>query len=217
MIYFYVVLLMLIVLLIFCALRKCIKCPAKIGVLSSITLILLLLRYISLFILYISKSINYIYILKSFYFIYIICIPICSLIITYIIMRNDKLNFMYVIIVSMVIIAVYGIFISRIPICISINNDCGLGYVMSLTDFSFCMDVFSLMVNIVFLIIGISFFNNKNSLGVFLMMLAALVSVICIVISYAGIYNMPQCILGEYLWIMTLNYCLGKVKKRDNA
>lgn len=215
-IYFYIVLLLLNVIIILCALDRCVKCPAKIGILSSIVLVLLLARYISLFIMYISKNINYMYMLKPFYFLYVICIPICSLIITYIVIRNDKLKFMHVIIISSVIIVIYELLITKIPVYISINEDCGLGYVMVLKEYSFFIDIFSLIVNIIFLLVAISLFNKKNTYALFLMMLAALTSIICIVISYTGIYTMPQCVLGELLWIITLNYCLGKVKKRNN-
>lgn len=214
MVYLYILLLLLSVLLIFSAANKCRRCPPKIGLLSIVVLILLLCRYFSLLIMYICKNINYMYILRPFYFIYVICIPICGLIMIYILMRNDKLNFMYILVISMVIIATYEILISKIPINISLYDDYGFGYVMKLTKFSFYIDVFTLVVNVIFLTLAIRLLNRKNTFAISLMVLAALVSIIGVIIPYLGVYVTPQCIFGEVFWIITLNYCLEKLRKR---
>lgn len=214
MIYIYITSLLLTIILIFSALVKCAECPPKICILSSAVLVLLILRYISLFIMYMSKNINYIYMLKPFYFIYFLCIPLCGLISVYILIRNDKINFMYILLISFVIIIVYEIVMLKMQIYISISDDYGFGYVMYLTKYSIYMDVFNLAVNIVFLLTAISFLNKKNIVGMFFIMLAALTSIIGMVFMYIGKYNVPQYILGELFWIMALNYSLEKVRKK---
>ncbi len=211
---FYLILLIIFIFTIFSSLFSCFYCPVKIKILSIIVLLLLLIRNISLIIMCIVENINYMYLLKPAYFVYIVCIPICIFICMYILIRNDKINFIYVLIFSLLIIITYFISISFAKVYIEMFKYYNLGYVMRLYN-PIYTDVFSLSINcsVIVFTIGIISRLKKVEIGPVLLIISAVASVLSILASYININIMPQYLFGELFWVITLNYFLHKVEK----
>lgn len=215
-VYIYLILLLLTLLSILFGIKLCIKGPKKIRILSGIVLMLLLLRYVSLFIMYINNNISYMYIMKPVYFIYFTCIPIISAIVLYILLRKENINFLHITLGSLAFILMYFLFFSKVNVYISMINDSALGYKMNLQYNFWYIDILYLLINILFLMLSINAINRSsiNKKGIILLVCSALATTVAIILPYIGINFMPQYIWGELMWISTLNYCLNKVKKR---
>lgn len=215
-VYIYLILLLLVLLSVLFGMNLCLKGPKKIRMLSGIVLMLLLLRCISLFIMYINNNISYMYIMKPVYFVYLVCMPICSVISLYILLRRDSINFLHITLAALAFIVVYFLLISKVNIYITMINDSALGYTMNLNHNFWYIDIAYLLINIFFLMLSINAINNLsiNKEGIALIVFSALSTIIAIILPYLGINIMPQYVWGELMWILTLDYCLNKVKKK---
>lgn len=215
-VYIYLILLLLALLSVLFGISLCVKGPKKIRILSCVVLILLLLRYVSLLIMYVNKNISYMYIMKPVYFVYFACIPIVSSIVLYILLRRDNINFLHITLGSLAFIIVYFLLISRVTIYITMINDSALGYNMNLHHNFWYIDIVYLSINTFFLMLSINAIGNLNinKEGIILAVCSALSNIVAIILPYIGVNFMPQYIWGELMWIITLNYCLNKVKKR---
>ncbi|AGK96250.1 hypothetical protein [Clostridium pasteurianum] len=216
MVYIYLILLLLVLLSVLFGIGLCLKGPKKIRALSSIVLIFLLLRYISLFIMYINNNLSYMYIMKSVYFLHFVCIPISGAIILYILLRRDRINFLHITLGALAFIIIYFFMFSKVTVYISMINDSSLGYSMNLQHNFWYIDIIYLVINMFFLMLAINAISNSNinKMGIILVVCSALCTTVAIILPYIGIEIMPQYIWGEFMWISTLNYCLHKVKKR---
>lgn len=215
-VYIYLILLVLILLSVLFGISLCVKGPKKIRMLSGIVLMLLLLRYISLLVMYINKNISYMYIMKSAYFVYFACIPIGGAIVFYILLRRDTINFLHISLGSLAFIVVYFLLFSKVTVYITMINDSALGYNMNLQHKFWYIDIAYLLINVLFLMASINVIDNPNinKQGIILVICSALSTTVAIILPYIGINLMPQYIWGELMWITTLDYCLNKVKKR---
>jgi len=215
-VYIYLILLLLVLLSVLSGINLCLRCPKRIRILSFTILILLFLRYVSLFIMYINNNIGYMYIMKSIYFVYLACIPISGIIILYILSRKDNIKFLHITIGSFTFLIMYFLLFPKVSVSIGIIKDAALGYSMNLQNNFLYIGIVYFALNIVLLMFYIDIINssNTNRTGMILAVCSSLSTVTAVILPYIGIEIMPQYLWGEFMWIITLNYCLSKVKKK---
>lgn len=217
--YTYITLLLLIIIAIFLGIKLCIQVPNKIKIISCITLILLFLRYISLLIMFLDSNIKNIYMLKSFYFLYFACVPILGAISLYILLRNDNINFQYVVIISFIYIFIYCVFILKIHANVVLFYNYNFGYVISLANNYWYVDAIYLFINVAFLITSVNIFNKDRSdkIGSTLVIFAALTTIVIIIFPYLFNNFIPQYCFNELLWVIVLDYCLAKIGRKNKV
>ena len=213
--YTYIILLLLIIIAILVGIKLSAGVPNKIKILSSITLILLFLRYISLLIIFLQDNIKYMYMLKLFYFLHFTCIPILGIICLYILLRNDNINFQYVLMASFVYIILYFIWILRTSANVILFNNYNFGYIINLANNLWYVDIIYIFINVSFLIAAVNIFNKDRSdkVGGALVIFAALSTIVIIMLPYLVDNFIPQYVLNELMWVIAMDYCLAKVKK----
>lgn len=212
-IFTYIFLLLLMLIIITNGIRFCFKyAPLKIRILSLFALIALACRYITLLIFYMHKSINYLYSLRVLYFLNILCIPIMAFIILYILFRSDKIKFELIIIISFVLVLLFSIIFINAKINLFVSDNSF--YTMTINSAIF-VNAFYLIINILFMVTSIFILNksNINKVGVILILLASTVAICEMILSFIGIALLPEKIVGDILWAITLNYALYKLKK----
>lgn len=212
----YITLLLLIIFAILVGLKLCTRVPNKIKVLSSITLFLLLLRYISLFAMFLEDNSKYMYMSKPLYFLYFACVPILGFISSYILWRNDKINFRYMAMVSYIYIIMYFVCILKIPANVLLFYKYNFGYIINLNSNFWYIDILYLLINIAILIIAVRIFNKNGSdkIGSTLVIFASLSTIVIIMLPYLLHNFIPQYVLNELLWVIALDYCLLKIGKK---
>jgi len=214
--YAYVTLLLLVIFFTLLGFKIVINAPKKIKILSTVVFILILMRYAALLIMLLQSNLKYMYMLKAFNFLYFIFVPICGMISIYILIRNDKINFFHINLISLVIIVLYFLLIFKMPVNIGLLPNYTLGYTISVGNNFFYLDILYLICNIVFLIVSVNIFNKSRSdkIGSCLAIFAALITIVIIMLPYLIDNLLPQYVLGELLWIITLDYCLRKIEKK---
>lgn len=191
---------------------SCKYAPAKIKIASIFTLTLLVIREISLLILFFCENIAYLYYLKPLVFLNIISIPLAAVICLYIFMRSDKINFSYSFIFGSIILILYIILMIKIPYGIQIGQK--FGYYISLLN-PLPAAYFYVTVNTISMIVCILQIGKPvvNNVGLYLVVLAALASVAEALMSLMGLEFLPYNIIGDACWVFVLNYALMRLKK----
>ncbi|MHC1684249.1 MAG: hypothetical protein AB6733_15040 [Clostridiaceae bacterium] len=213
MFYLYTLVLLFITLVVCFSFKYCIKAPKKIKVLSMVAFTILLLRYITLLILFYSSRITYLYNFKYSFFMQLCGIPILILIVLYITIRNTKINFNYIYLLAIIFFAIYLGVVVRNEISLGIFVDYKFGYFMSFTN-QYIL-VYYGAINIFALIFTLSLlYETRDKIAIFISSLAALVSTIEVVANLMGIMLMPQYIFGELLWIVSMVYLVIKISKK---
>jgi hypothetical protein len=186
--------------------------PLKIRFLSLSALIALSLRYIALLVFLVTGNIKNIYLLKPLMFLNLLCLPVLALIAIYIYARNDKIKFNYCIICSNLLLVIYIASIIKLPISIEIYGS--LGYIMSFNKQLLGYGTYLIFNTIVFFN-AIMFLGNKTSdkLGKWLILTAALVTIIEVIMRISGMIILPALLFGDVIWIITADYTLNKLKK----
>lgn len=215
--YAYVTLLLLVIFFVFFGFKVVNKVPKKIRNLSIITLIFILIRYTVLILMFLQDNLKYMYMLKVFYFLYFISIPMCGMISLYILLRSDKINFSNVSLISLILITLYLITILKIPADITLSSNYVLGYTIKLENNFFYIDILYLIFNVIFLIISVNIFNKNKSdkFGSSIAIFSSLSTIVTIMLPYVVDNVLPQYVIGELLWSVTLVYCLKKIEKNN--
>lgn len=185
--------------------------PNKIRLICTIVFIGIVLRYLCLLVLFLVSNINYLYILKPFYFLNLICIPIGALIALYILIRNDKIKFSYIFLITGVLIVAYSYLIYSSSV--KIETSSLYGYYMEFINSPYIYVVYMLFSVLFALIILLNLKENIYKIGVILVILSSL-TLICegmLSLSSKGIFE--TFIISDIFWILTLNYGVRKLKK----
>lgn len=214
-VYTYSCMLLLIAILILIGFYICLKVPTKIKFMSIIIFVLFMLMYTSIFIMFIFQNMNYMYMLKPFNFLYYICIPICGVISAYIANKTYAIKFSCIIVPALILIFLYFFIISKLNVNLSIMKDYSLGYEMNIKNGNFILDIIYFFINILFIIISVLILNKRssNKIGAFFILMASLVTVISIIVSYSLEVNIFQNIISQAAWILCFNYCLTIIRK----
>ena len=212
-IFTYIFLLLFMLIIIINGIIVCFKyAPLKIRILSLFVLVLLGFRFVTLIIFYIHESINYLYLLRTLYFADILCIPIIAFIVLYILSRNDKIKFKFIIVISSILVLLFYFLIinGRINLILSNNSF----YTMTISSSS-VVNILYIIINIFLIIFSIFMINksNVNKMGFTLILIAAIVVICEIGLSFIKVAPFSEKILGDMAWVATLNYALYELKK----
>ena len=181
----------------------------KIKIFSMLIFFLLILRYLSLAILMTCKSIMFLYILKPFFYLNYLSIPMLSMVTIYIIMRNEKFQLKNIFVASLILAFGYFIILANIPNYIELSNYYGYKMYLQRPEFIY---LFKVLINTLFLIFAINLLdkNHLDKKGIYLIISAALMSIIEIVLTMVGIKIFQENILSDFIWILAFIYALNK-------
>ena len=181
----------------------------KIKIFSMLIFFLLILRYLSLTILMTCKSIIFLYILKPFFYLNYLSIPMLSMVTIYIIMRNEKFQLKNIFVASLILTFGYFIILANIPNYIELSNYYGYKMYLQRPEFIY---LFKVLINTLFLIFAINLLdkNHLDKRGIYLIISAALMSIIEIVLTMVGIKIFQENILSDFIWILAFIYALNK-------
>lgn len=210
--YVYFILLAVMALILFIGLRIGIKfAPKKIKILSIFVFVSLLVRYSTLFILFFSKDIKYLFLLKPFFFLNLIFIPIAAAISFYIFSRNTKIKVDYLFGIMFILIFVYIIVMNIYSPRINIVKD--YGYSMIFNE-EYIYEVY-IIINTIFFMLSVIFWERKNinGFGIKMILVSSILTIIGIILACRGINPLPESIIGDIAWVITLEYGLYKLKK----
>lgn len=211
-IYIYFLLIMFMFIVIYEAFKKNNKySPIKIKILCTIVLMGMLLRYLTMFLMFIVQNIRYLYLLKPLYFLNFICIPIIAFIIFYILVRNDKINFSYMFFISFLLVGFYIFFIYKYPITLKV--DIYYGYFIEIMQVPYAYVIYMIFNMCAIIFAGNLYNKNVNRKGIVLVILSASILIIEAILSFIGKEIFLNIVLSDILWIISLNYLLGKLKK----
>ncbi|MBV7272151.1 hypothetical protein JMF89_02065 [Clostridiaceae bacterium UIB06] len=187
--------------------------PTKIRVAVSIVVLMIIMRYVSLLILSLTYNIKYLYLLKPFFFLNFIAVPLLALIVLYIFIRKDNINFSYIFGVIAVLIVLYVGMIHKYVILVQVNDV--YGYTMYFAKNMYLYWVF-IILNTVILFLDMAFIKDKNvnKLGMILVVTASLVTISEYVLWVIGMKILPENIAGDMLWAVSMVYALNRMKKK---
>lgn len=187
--------------------------PKKIKYITLCSLILVLLRYVSLIVLFINEKPLYLYLLKPIMFLEVIYIPIIGFVTLYMLSRNERIKLSYFYILLAVFTAFYLFVTIKSPVNTTISEF--YGYMISLKQ-NYGLYIVLSMINTIYLVISIKAYGFKysNKLGIVLVTLASIATIVTILISLFGKEFFGIKLIGEIMWVITLVYSLSKFKKR---
>lgn len=207
-VYIYLFMLLLIIYLCCSAILKSFKCPIKIKIIGICILSVLILKYISLFILFLVKNIAYTYFLKYVVLLNIICVPALFILMLLIFIRSKKLNISYIIGAILVFVILYLYVVIKMPGVIIPASDYGFGYVISFGFYKPYI-LFVYIIVYIFILTLCGFFMGKpyaNKKGISLLMMSLLVNLIEKIVLLIGTMIMPEYLLGEIICLICVHY-----------
>lgn len=187
----------------------------KIKVMAFIIIVAMMLRYISIFIMYFSRSIKYLYLLKIPFFLNLLSIPIIVFTVLYIFMRKDNIKFYYIFIITAVLCAAYAIMMYKCEAVLQNLEECKLilGYTFVLSNYYIYWIYIVFNTLVIFFVLGFVNKRSANKLGIYMVLLAACITIIELILWLMGIKILAENILGDVSWIIVFMYALSKVKK----
>lgn len=211
--YGYIFIIFIVLILMFEALYISKFSPTKIRVAVSIVILIVIMRYVSLLILSLVYNIRYLYLLKPFFFLNFIAAPLLALIVLYIFIRKDNINFSYIFGVIAVLIVLYVGMIYKYAILIQVNDV--YGYTMYFAKNMYLYWVFIILnTAILFLDMALIKDKNVNKLGMILVATASLATIAEYILWIIGIKIFPENIAGDMLWAVSMVYALNRIKKK---
>ncbi|MCY6483181.1 hypothetical protein OW763_02275 [Clostridium aestuarii] len=211
-IYIYLVLLLFMIVVIYEGLTKSSKyAPTKIRRLSRGVFVGMLLRYITLLIMFAVQNIKYIFIVKPIYFLNLICVPMAALITIYILIRSEKINFSHMFFISGILTIIYAFIIYKYPVITML--DLKYGYYMKFIKMEYICGAY-ILINIFLIMIAINFCNkNVDNKGIALIIISSITLIIENMLIILGKPIFMESVIGEILWLVSLNYVINKLKK----
>jgi len=183
--------------------------PKKIKAITICSMLLILLRFLSLFLLLIYEKMQYVYLLKPFVFLELIYMPIVIFICTYMFSRNEKikLNFFYGL--CIVFLIIYFALILRAPLYANLSHIYGYSITLKNSIYSYLV---LLSINSFVFILGFKVYGFKyaDKVGAILLILSSLIAIVSIAVSVIHPNFVGIILLGELFWVVTLDYGLRK-------
>lgn len=212
--YIYIFLLLIMIILLFISFNLRVNCPKKIKAITTIVIICIALRYAVLLILFLVNNIKYLYLLKPLFFMNLIAVPIITLTVLYIFMRNDSINFSYIFTAMAAIILLYVITMFKNKCLIENYNNCG--YIITFLQGKYIYWTYTIWNTIIlFFTIILMNKNNVNKLGMILIMVSSMIAIAEYIILIVGI-TMPEIgLIDDSMWMIALLYALHKVKRKN--
>lgn len=208
----YFLLLFIMILLLYEGMIFCLyHAPIKIRIMSCIVLNLMMFRYIALLILLIVKNQNYLYLLKPLVYTNFLCIPICGIISAFVFARNSEIKLKKILLLFVILVIAYFMIIYNSSGNTYISDIYGHTIKLQLED---CFYVTSLVINSIFIVMGIKLFNKTYSskLGASLIVISASITLIAVLLISINTSS-DFLALSDISWILTMVYGLKKVKR----
>ena len=212
-IFLYLILLLLIIFILGNILFSIYKnAPAKLKFITSILLVMLILRYVSLILMFVLQNVQNIYTLRLAVSLNLISIPCVLLLSYYIFLRRDglKINFMFSILVSLSLL--YFAVMKFVPISFKIHKV--YGYLMNYSLNGWIEITYILILSLILMFCIVSY-GSKGSISSGI--IAVMVSVMVLIGEYTlillGFIVDHNTLIGEFMSLLVLNYALGTLKK----
>ncbi len=186
--------------------------PGKIKHITVIALILVLLRYISLLLLYLNQRVLYVYLLKPIMFLEIVYLPVIGFICIYIFSRNDKIKLNYFYFISTMFLIVYLFIAVKAPIKTTLSEFYGYTIILE-KDYN--MYLMLCIINTICFVMGIRAYGYKysNKLGSLLILISSLLTLASVLLAIVDMRFFGAKLVGEILWVITMIYGLRKFKQ----
>lgn len=214
-IYIYLTLILSMILILALGYKNSVKrAPNKIKLVSLAAIIAMALRIIMIIIFFIIDNMRYLYFLKPFYFMDFISVPMAAMVVIYILNRNDRIKFLWVFPICGVLVAAYAYLIYKYECILHIDNLCG--YYMEFFNAPYIY-VGYMLTNVLFIILIIMIYRkNIDKCGVALVVLSCVILICENLMHLFGMDIFHNLILGDILWMITLNYSIIKIKKASS-
>ncbi len=212
MVYIYLVLIFLALILIYMGVEDCNKfAPLKIKFLCNIVYLGLLIRFIILFMFTIWNNIIYVYYVSPAYFLNYLVIPIAALISYYVLIRSNKAKFVLIISLSAFICIQY--IISNIIFDAKLYTNSSFGYWFSLMHINILNAVYVVTFFLVLIATLMNYKKIKDSYGKKMLLFSSIFSIVEGFIFIMKINFFPVLVINDICWMLTLNYCIKKLKR----
>lgn len=186
--------------------------PAKVKVITSILLVMLIFRYVSLILMFVLQNVQKIYILRLAISLNLVAIPCALLLSYYIFLRRDglKINFMFIILVSLSL--VYFAVMKFVPISFKIHKV--YGYLMNYNLNGWIEITYILILSLI-LMFCISSYGSKGSIssGIIAVMFSSMLLIGEYILILLGFNIDHNILIGEFIALLVLNYSVGTLKK----
>lgn len=211
--YIYVILLLLGTVVPIIGIGISLNAPKKLKLISISSFTAILFRYIILWIFFLSTNITYLYLFKVLFFNNIFVIPIIALEEIYILWRNNKIRFDYIIFISIGMVAMYLYLIYNSVVTVHISRNFLLGYTSTII-YNKIIYYIQIVINSIVLSIIIFLLSNnsKEKIGMSLVAIASFITVIETIMYLLNYLVFPQYLLGEIIWSLSLIYLFSKMK-----
>lgn len=210
--YIYFLLIIFLIIFVFENLRKNNKfSPFKIKILCNIVLTFMLIREITLLVMFVASNIANLYLFKVTYFLNIVYIPIIALIIIYILFRSNKIKVIYIFFTGAFLLGIYLYFMCTLGTYIKIDISCG--YFMKLFKGE---KIYILHIIFALFCIGAALIMYSKSIykiGIILIITTCIVFIIETLFYVIGKGIFVNIIISDVFWSISLNYALSKLKK----
>lgn len=209
----YYIFLLLIIFLSFFILRKNYKySPKKIKIYLAFIITLFLLRHIALLALCALESSKYIYYLKPIIYLDHITIPLMVLAITYVYQRSETLKFTGSYIILAIALIIYIVLLRYGKVTVEVSHL--YGYIVKLNNetyiFLYSLILLGIMMVANVLLLDQPFVNKK---GIWLIIFSIVVVMMEEVIVIGGIKLFPYSVIGEFIFLIIINFVINGFKK----
>ncbi|WP_291583338.1 hypothetical protein [Clostridium sp. UBA6640] len=186
--------------------------PEKIKHITVMALILVVLRYISLLLLYLNQRPLYMYLLKPIMFLEIVYLPIIGFICIYIFSRNDKIKLNYFYFISTIFLVIYLFIAVKAPIKTTLSELYGYTIILE-KDYN--MYLILCIINTIYFVMGIRACRYKysNKLGSLLILISSLLTLTSVLLTVVNAKFFGAKLVGEILWVITMVYGLEKFRQ----
>lgn len=213
----YYIFLLLIIFLSFLMIKKNIEySPKKIKIYLTFIITIFLLRNIALLCLCLIKSSNFLYYLKPLIFLDYITIPLMIIPISYVYLRSEKLKFTgsYIIAAIIGIIYIAILFFSKVTMEVSYIY----GFIIRL-DKEVIISLLSLFLLGMLMIINVIILDRPfvNKKGIWFVILAITLVMIEEVIILGGVKVFPYSIIGEFIFLIIMNFVINGFKRLNKS
>ena len=186
--------------------------PYKIKLFNYVIIIILILRYMSLGVLFAIQNLNYIYYIQPALHTDLVTVPLILVGCYYIFFRNEKFSFNYNFIVLALLSIFYIYTILSFKTVFKLNK-----HYLYVSRFSNEAYIYLVYAAIIAVIMSITMFTlgkpNSNSKGLFMILITSIILISETFMYLLGISLLDQRIFGEVFALLTLNYGLGTFKK----
>ncbi|EDS78418.1 putative membrane protein [Clostridium botulinum C str. Eklund] len=210
--YIYLILLIFMLFIIYKGFKENLKkSPHKIKLICIFVFGIMFIRYLTLFGFFFVPNIRYLYLFKWNYFLNLLAIPIIGLIVIYIFKRDYKIKFSLIFPISIALSILYGFIVNTYNLIVKV--DIIYGYYMRLENSAYIY-IGYMLVNIILIIITINIYkSNLDKRGIIFVIVSSMITVLETLFFIIGKGIFIELIIGDVLWIFTLDYGVSKLKK----